>query len=69
MTEGQGQAESHDPIGSLENPVADQKAPVVNPKKKKASWLRTLLWMAFMMLIVNVFFVILFLILHHYKII
>ncbi len=69
MAEGQGQAESHDPLGSLENPVADQKAPVVNQKKKKASWFRTVLWMLAMMLLANVFFVILFFVLYHFKII
>lgn len=62
MTEKQAPAESHD---SAEN----QTNPFVTQKKKKASWLRTILWMLSMMLLVNTFFVILFYILYRYKII
>jgi heme/copper-type cytochrome/quinol oxidase subunit 2 len=46
MTEVQAQAESG---GSLESQVN----PLGNQKKKKASWLRTILWMLSMMLLVN----------------
>lgn len=45
--EVQAQAASHDPLGS-------QVKPVGNQKKKKASWLRTILWMLSMMMLVNV---------------
>jgi len=37
----------------------NQKSPAGNPQKKKASWLRTILWMLSMMLLVNVFFAVL----------
>ncbi len=50
-------------------PAENQMTPVVTQKKKKASWLRTILWMLSMMLLVNTFFVILFYILYRYKII
>lgn len=55
MTEKQAQAESHDPLGNQEMPVGDQKPLVENPKKKKASWVRTILWMLSMVLLANVF--------------
>jgi len=62
MTEKQSQEESHDP-------VVDQKSIVANPRKKKASWLRTILWMLSMMLLVNVIMAVIAYILHRYKII
>ncbi len=46
MTEVQAQAESGGTLGSQVNTVGNQK-------KKKASWLRTILWMLSMILLVN----------------
>ena len=40
------------PSGSPD-PVGDMETPVVNPKKKKASWLRTILWMLSMIVLAN----------------
>ena len=47
----------------------NQKNPAGNPQKKKASWLRTILWMLSMMLLVNVVMAIIAYVLYRYKII
>ena len=54
MTEEQARAESHNSPENQEKPVGDQKSPVGNKKKKKASWFRTILWMLSMALLANV---------------
>jgi len=47
MNEEQVNAVRYDPEGNQKNRVG-------SPKKKKASWLRTILWMLSMVLLVNV---------------
>jgi cell division septal protein FtsQ len=47
MAEEQAQAESQNPLGNREKPAGNQK-------KRKASWVRTILWMLSMMLLANV---------------
>jgi hypothetical protein len=69
MTEAQVQAEIYDPLLDQEKAVGEQKHPVVNPHKKKASWLRTILWMLSMVLLVNVIMAVIAYILHCYRII
>jgi hypothetical protein len=54
MTEEQAQAESQIPLENQIKQIGDQKSLVGKPKKKKASWLRTILWMLSMMLLANV---------------
>ena len=43
---GEQQVESYELVGN-------QKTPAVNPRKKKASWVRTILWMLSMMILAN----------------
>ena len=62
MTEEQAQSESH-------VPVEGQQSQVATPKKRKASWTRTILWMVSMMLLVNVVMAIIAYILYRYKVI
>ena len=63
MTEEQAQAANREPM------VEGQKNSAVTPLKKKASWLRTILWMLSMMLLVNVVMAIIAYVLYSYKII
>ena len=62
MTDEQVQAASHELIASPEKSLA-------SPKKKKASWFRTILWILSMMLLANVVMAIIAYTLHRYKII
>lgn len=62
MSEEQVRQENHHPAENQQSPVAVQK-------KKKTSWLRTILWMLAMLLLANVIMVTLFYVLYHYKII
>jgi hypothetical protein len=52
MTEQQVQAE-------CKSTLVDQKIPTANKQKKKASWLRTILWMFSMILLTNIIMAIL----------
>ncbi len=69
MTDELAHAGSHGPVGNQEKQVGDQSGSGEKPKKKKASWTRTILWMLSMVVLVNVFFAVLAYILHNYKII
>ena len=69
MTENQAQAASQDSMGDQKLSAGNTKEPVANPKKKKASWTRTILWMLSMVLLVNVFFAIVAYVLHRMQII
>lgn len=60
MTEEQMQPDS-------QSAVAEQQNPVATKKKKKASWLRTILWMISMVLLVNVIMAIIAYFLFFYK--
>lgn len=60
MTEEQMQPDS-------QGAVAGQQNPVTTGKKKKASWLRTILWMISMMLLVNAIMAIIAYFLFFYK--
>jgi hypothetical protein len=52
-----------------EKVAGNQKSLTGGPKKKEASWFRTILWMLSMMLLANVVMAILFYVLYHFKII
>ena len=69
MTEKQAQAASHESIGNQKISDGNTIEPAANPKKKKASWTRTILWMLSMVLLVNVFFAIVAYVLHRMQII
>jgi len=62
MTERQASPEMH-------SPTDNQSAPEARPKKKKASWARTILWMVGMMLLVNVVMALIAYVLHKLQII
>jgi len=55
-------------LTSLES-AEEKKTPAVMHKKKKTSWLRTILWMVSMMLLVNIIMAAIGYLLIHYKII
>lgn len=69
MTNKQTLVASYGLVGNRENSVLDQKSLVANPKKKKPSWMHTIMWMLSMALLANVTIALLFYTLYHYKII
>ena len=69
MTEEQALAGNYGMLGGQEKVAGNQKSLAGGPKKKKASWVRTILWMLSMILLANVAMGILFYVLYHFKII
>ena len=69
MTEELALAGNYEILVKQEKVAENLKSLTGGPKKKKASWLRTILWMLSMMLFANVAMGILFYVLYHFKII
>lgn len=69
MTEEQALAGNYGILEKQEKMVGNPKGLTGGPKKKKASWVRTILWILSMMLLANVAMAILFYVLYHFKII
>ncbi len=69
MAKAQVMVPSYGDVENQETSGWDQKNSTVNPNKRKASWLRTIMWMLSMILLVNVGMGVLFFILYHYGII
>ena len=56
-------------VGNQEKSVLEQKKLDVNPKKKKTSWMHTIMRMLAMVFLANVTMALIFYVLYHYKII
>lgn len=69
MMEEQASAVNYALLGSQAGEAANQDSRAVGPKKKNASWTRTILWMLSMVILVNVVMAIIAYVLHLYKII
>jgi len=69
MMEEQASAVNYALLGSQAGEAINQVSQTMVPKKKKASWSRTILWMLSMVILVNVAMAIIAYVLHLYKII
>jgi len=69
MTEEQALAGNYGILAKQEKMAGNLKSLTGEPKRKKASWFRTILWILSMMLLTNVAMAILFYVLYHFKII
>lgn len=69
MMEEHASAANYAILGSRAGEATNQDSRTMGPKKKKASWPRTILWMLSMVVLVNVVMAIIAFVLHFYKII
>jgi hypothetical protein len=69
MIKEQASAANYALLGSPAGEATNQDSRTMGPKKKKASWPRTILWMLSMVILVNILMAIIAYVLHLYKII